>query len=526
MINCPYCGKLTDPKLDSCVHCGGYLQRKQAGAAGGGRSRRQTCPNCQAEVEEGAILCVACGTNLLTGQKISEDRRGGRRKKSVSAGTVAMAVGAVVVVVALGLVLFRLSRDPVGQARELIEQGNLLGAQDMLSSHLADTPDDEEAQFLLGKVQLQNARPAEAAKSFERAYEVDDENVDALKLAVVSYAAANDAASRGNQIRALERLVAKQPEDVEAWYLLGLARGAQGDAAGQAEALAEVIEREATNAGALRQMAVATALQGDYEKAQTYLDRAAQHGGAENPSLQVTQGFLSALQEQPDAAVGELSAALTAQTVAQEYALAELGITLVQLNRFAEAEKALAQAVTIGGRGASEAARFFHGIALRALGRPDEAVAEFDLVSKGTGPYKVDGAVQAAQVFLERGNLVRAREVLESVAAQASTSAAFYTTRGRVLVLNGEDPRAEETFRQAIQVDPSYAGAYLEIGLLQLKSSRFDDALASLKRYLELAGPSTDPQHDQVRTLVEQLQSATPTPTAPDLANVASQAGQ
>ena len=25
MKNCPYCGKLTDPKLDNCVHCGAAL---------------------------------------------------------------------------------------------------------------------------------------------------------------------------------------------------------------------------------------------------------------------------------------------------------------------------------------------------------------------------------------------------------------------------------------------------------------------------------------------------------------------
>ena len=526
MINCPYCGKLTDPKLESCVHCGGYLQRRQPAAAATARGRRQTCPNCNADVDDGAILCVACGTNLLTGQKIGEERKGGRRKKTMSAGMIAGIVGLVVALVVIGLIFAAVSRDPVNRAREMIADNSLLEAQEILRTHVADSPDDAEAQFLLGKVEFRNNRPLDAARSFERAFEADKDNIDALKLAVVSYAAAADPTSRANQIKALERIVEKQPDDLEAWYLLGLARGSQGDAIGQEDALRTVLDRDPTHVGALQELGVALALQGKYEEAQDLLTRAQHSGGADDPNVLAAQGFLAQLQGNPEAAVVALVSAVGAPANATEIVQTQLGIALVELGRFAEAEKHLSQALDAAGRTAPDAARFFHGLALRALGRSDEATSEFEILAKGTGPYAVDAAVQESRIFLERGNIARARELVESVATQASSSAPFYTTRGRIAALNGEDQRAEQAFQQAIQVDPNYPGGYLELGLLQLKSGTFENALTNLSRFLELSGDTADPQSQQIRTLVEQLRSTIGTTSAANLATVAPETGR
>jgi len=67
MSNCPYCGKLTDPNLDNCVHCGGFMKKQDAGKPmPKSEATSQTCPSCRALVREGDIICVACGTNLLT----------------------------------------------------------------------------------------------------------------------------------------------------------------------------------------------------------------------------------------------------------------------------------------------------------------------------------------------------------------------------------------------------------------------------------------------------------------------------
>ncbi|HPO17047.1 MAG TPA: zinc ribbon domain-containing protein, partial [Candidatus Hydrogenedentes bacterium] len=77
MTNCPFCGKLTDPKLAACPHCGGPLRSKSSrlGGASGRSAPAHQCPNCKSPVQEGDIICVRCGTNLLTGQKVAEEQR-------------------------------------------------------------------------------------------------------------------------------------------------------------------------------------------------------------------------------------------------------------------------------------------------------------------------------------------------------------------------------------------------------------------------------------------------------------------
>jgi tetratricopeptide (TPR) repeat protein len=528
MINCPYCGKLTDPKLDSCVHCGGYLHSRAAGSAAAARGR-QTCPNCQAEVEEGAILCVACGTNLLTGQKISEERRPTARRRRWSPGVVGAGIAAAAVLGVIILVLLTMSREAVGEARQMIAEGNLLGAQEVLRDHVRREPDDRDAQMLLGKVELRNNQAVEAARSFERAAELDRRDTDALRLAVMSYATIGDRdpTSRGKQITALEKLVERQPGDAEAWYLLALARGAQGNAQGQAEALRRAVEIEPNHPGVLRELGIALALQGDHEEAHAMLTRAEAMAPEAAADTHAARGFVAALQDDTQTAIGRLTAAVASQTAAQEQALTQLGIEFIEMGRFAEAQKHLAQAVNLGGRNVNAAARFFHGVALRALGRPDEALAEFDILAKAGGPYQVDAAVQGAQVFLERGNVARARETLESVGQQAAGDAGFYTTRGRLFVLNDEDARAQEAFQQAIQNNPRHAAAYLELGLLRLKNGQFGEALQQLSRYLELIGEdAADPQVQQIRTLVDQLRSTVSNGSVTGLATLAPEAGQ
>ncbi|HNT86683.1 MAG TPA: zinc ribbon domain-containing protein, partial [Candidatus Hydrogenedentes bacterium] len=106
MINCPYCGKLTDPKLANCPHCGGPMHAKAPSAPrGAGAKPQQHCPSCGAAVHDGMIICVQCGTNLLTGHKIAEERKAPpvreRRRWPLF-------VGFAVVVVALGVLVSQL----------------------------------------------------------------------------------------------------------------------------------------------------------------------------------------------------------------------------------------------------------------------------------------------------------------------------------------------------------------------------------------------------------------------------------
>ena len=149
MMNCPYCGKLTDPRLDNCVHCGGFLRKKAAPGQRRSSGEKETCPTCGALVQAGDIICVACGTNLLTGQRITEEQPAPAKAKkrsftmpSVSLKWIGIAtLGFLVVVILLFLLALFLRRDRIGAAIEEYNKGNAAQAVSALNDYIQSVPD-------------------------------------------------------------------------------------------------------------------------------------------------------------------------------------------------------------------------------------------------------------------------------------------------------------------------------------------------------------------------------------------------
>ncbi len=235
MANCPYCGKLTDLNLDNCPHCGGYMQKKQAAAAPKAGDQRQTCPSCHALVQDGDIICVACGTNLLTGQKVTEERGKLAPRERVRL-PIWMIVGVAAVLVALLLVaaytLFLAQADPVQEAIELSAAGRLLDATELLQKYVSSHPDSAEAHFELGKLYWKTSQYPKAAASFQEVTQLDSKNLEAALLNVLSLASTGGRTPRNQEIAALKQVVDRFPDNETAWRLLGLAQGANGDFAG------------------------------------------------------------------------------------------------------------------------------------------------------------------------------------------------------------------------------------------------------------------------------------------------------
>lgn len=68
-----------------------------------------------------------------------------------------------------------------------------------------------------------------------------------------------------------------------------------------------------------------------------------------------------------------------------------------------------------------------------------------------------------------------------------TTLAELYTIRGEIIFLIYEWDRVLENFNQAIELDPNYAPAYFQRGVLYYTMSQRENALADFEHYLELA---------------------------------------
>lgn len=515
MINCPYCGKLTDPKLDACPHCGGRLQRSSAATQPPGRQPkgRQTCPNCKALVQEGDIICVVCGTNLLTGQKISDESA----PKTASNTTRWLIVAAVVLVLVLliGALWYYVStRDPVNQALRLKEEGEFAEAQDLLAEYVQRVPDDERALYQLGLLQFRHSMFQEAADSFERAVSVDPENVDAALWGVIALQNVSGGGNVINRQRSLLQVVVREePDNVPAWYLLALAEGVSGNTDAQIEALERVTRLGDETLPTDWPLGLGYALAGNFPAAETELSEFAARNP--EPEANAALGFVESLSGDTNAAISQLLEAANAQgpSSVQWETLTQLGKMLVEQGRSNEAIPHLQRAMEI--RPNADLPVYLLGLAYLAQGNSQQAMQRFETLSRGTGEFASMSAVQAAHISLLRGEPVAAQEAIERAERQGASSAPFHTVRGRVLAAQGANDAAQTAFQQAIRQNPEYAPAYLENGLMYVKKDQFEPALTELERYLTLIGTSANTaQAQQIRELVNQLRQATGTPAS------------
>ncbi len=507
MINCPYCGKLTDPQLDSCVHCFGLL-KKQSGARPARRSSQtsQTCPKCGALVKEGDIICVACGTNLLTGQKVAEQQRAAAPVKVAQpTNRLNYIIGGILALIILALAVVAvvlLTGDAVAKAKRLAANGRMSEAIELLEQHVAEKTDDANAHFELGKLHwLRNTDLMLAAQSFEKAARLDERNTEAAKMAVLSYGQVQTQASRDAQLSLLERVTQSNPGDTEMLYLLGLARGLKSDFAGQVDALSQAAANDA-NPNVKRAEAVGLALQNDLSGAETQL-------GAANPTAPDTlaaAGIVAAMQGDKVEATAKLQAAVEAKTAISDEALTRLGLLLIEQGNFGEAYTRLNDAVTMNGDNMT--AKYFRAVCMDRQQLTSQALAEYEALVERANPYQTKAAVQAARMSLAQQNSERALQTLGRVPPPSTPGdvAELETVRGRAYMLQGDVDSARDAFRKATQADPNYAPGHLETGLLLIQRQDIQEGVRELERYLNLVD-ETDPDAGaaEVKALIEQL---------------------
>ncbi|MBI4556583.1 MAG: tetratricopeptide repeat protein [Candidatus Hydrogenedentes bacterium] len=504
MINCPYCGKLADPKLDNCPHCGGYLQKGGAPRGVGERKRRQTCPSCHALVQESDIICVACGTNLLTGQKVAQERAAAVQAGSRTPWLVGAAATLFVLLLAgIGYAMLTMSRDPVQRAMRLSADGKLLEATSLLENYVAKNTSNPAAYFELGKLQLATNQLPAAAASFETASQLDPNNADAALSAVVCLAAQKNEGTRDREIALLERLVKQNPQDARSWHLLALARGTKDDLPGQVEALGKALTLDSANVEMRLSLGIAEALGNNLAAAAQHLQQALQASPG-NGDVLAALGTAASMKGDTAGASQTLADAIRGQTNVAAQAATRLALLLIGEGRFREAQEYLNQAGTGGASNPTVA--FYRAVCLQAQGLTAEALLDFEALVQGGGPYAGRAALQSAQIYLGQGNADRARQALDRAQQLDADAAILNTLRGRVLSAAGDATQAQEAYKAAIVADPTYASAHLESGLLLVRRQVFSEGLRELERYLELVGPDrAGTRAEEIEQLVTQL---------------------
>lgn len=511
MINCPYCGKLTDPRLNACPHCHAPMRRGAGGppptpAAQSPFTPRANahCPTCRAPISQGDIICVKCGTNLLTGQQIVDQEPAA----PVAARGASLARFVMVMLILLllaggvgGAYYALVYNEPVTKAKRLAAQGNLLDAVSTLNTYTQANAQNAEAYALLGQYEYRSQRYPEAAAALSAAAKLRPDNAD-LNYQAAAAAAHAPGGGLNEQIAAFRRITENHPEDVEAGYLLALALGSAGEYRDQQEVLERVVATAPEKAIAGRYLGIAKALNGDLAGGEALV--AASPGGEEKA---LAEGLIANLQGNGDLAAEQLQSGLrNGAPRIKGLAGTQLGLLLMSEGKFDDAVAILSEASDAPE--APPAAGFFYAVCLQNAGLDSEALTEFAKIADGTGEFASDAAAQMAQIYIQQENPVKAEESLRRASAGGNKSAKIYTLQGTLAAQSRDFGQAQQSFRMALQLDPDYAPAHLELGLANIAMQRLADGVESLKKYLALVEGAKDARAPEIELLVNQLEQA------------------
>ncbi len=156
-----------------------------------------------------------------------------------------------------------------------------------------------------------------------------------------------------------------------------------------------------------------------------------------------------------------------------------LGILLIQLGRFAEAEQYLKRASKENAT--SDVTFYNYGVCLKALNRPSEALERFGQ-ALAINPNVADTWNYRGSVLNELGRHQEAIADFDRAIAVDPKHPAVFCNRGNALFELGSYDRALESFASALALRPDLVEAWLGRGNAFLRLKRYDDALAAHER--------------------------------------------
>ncbi|MCK5558799.1 MAG: tetratricopeptide repeat protein, partial [Candidatus Hydrogenedentes bacterium] len=210
---CPHCSKVVGDATGTCPHCGVNMDVALSQSAD-----ESKCPNCGAELKPDDVICVQCGTNLLTGALVvpRKVRAAGRRRGA----WLAIVLAFVVVAGGAGAAIWYFRHDYAAEGRRLFLEGRLTESAESFDKALRRNDRDPRLFLESGVVGLAQSDFVGASERFARVMELDPMNARAQLLLGVSYALQGESFS---ELSALEKAVSMDPGNSLAHFVLGLA---------------------------------------------------------------------------------------------------------------------------------------------------------------------------------------------------------------------------------------------------------------------------------------------------------------
>jgi tetratricopeptide (TPR) repeat protein len=264
-------------------------------------------------------------------------------------------------------------------AKASIHLQKFADAENALRRYLERNPESANGCYLLGYVLNRENRPAESLEIYTRAAKITPPTGDDLKIVALDYELLNDNSAA---IRWLERSVAMDPVNKEAWYYLGRAYYTATRIPEARAAFEHVLRLEPHDARAENNLGLIFESGGKTEDAlaayRSAIDWQKDSApAAEQPYLNL--GSLLVTLDHPEEAISPLRKAVELASTNSQCHL-RLGTAYLHLNRLDEAQKELLEAVRLNPQDAT--AHYQLGRYYKQVKNLDAAKREFDRVSE------------------------------------------------------------------------------------------------------------------------------------------------
>ncbi len=494
MSKCPYCDKPISPNLQQCPHCGAPLKATSISTE---RSPQETfCPNCKSPVDKGDIICIYCGTNLLTGTKLEVQQTPKKRFSISLEWKKYLLLGGIVILflIVLGASIVYLSYDPIKTAVNL-SRTNILGAIDILQKYVQKNPKNIRACLILGKLYLQNDQYDEALEQFEKVTELDTKNPEAVWLLLYT-SSMKFPNNTEMQMKYLKKVAELYPERNDIALLIALGENKMTRLEKNAE-LFENLKKLQIPIDGIISGYIITGLQKDAE------DLIKNYSGAVSPVISSLITYANQGKEKEIEFLNSLDLSnLNLSAIEWGY----LACKFLSIGDNIKALQCAQKSKNLSPKGLP-AVDYLYALSLINSGTTTDALIELDRIRNTESPYSISATLDLAEIYLSQENLTKAEELIQSARNKGDQSPRSYLIEGRVALLNNDLGKAQQCFTTAIQKDPNYAPAYLENGLLYIRKGVLNEGLSNLKNYVKIV-KATLPKYSvaEIEVLIEQIE--------------------
>jgi len=264
-------------------------------------------------------------------------------------------------------------------AKASIHLQTFTDAENELRRYLERNPESANGYYLLGYVLHRENRPAESLRIYTKAAKITPPTADDLKIVALDYELLNDNAEA---IRWLERSVAMDPRNKDAWYYLGRAYYTASRISDSRAAFEQVFRLEPRDARAENNLGLIFESGGKTDDALAAYRNAIGWQKEDSPSSEqpyLNLGSLLVTLDHAEEAIIPLRKAVELASTNSQCHL-RLGTAYLHLNRLDEAQKELLEAVRLNPRDAT--AHYQLGRYYKQIKNMEAAKREFDRVSE------------------------------------------------------------------------------------------------------------------------------------------------